>query len=92
MLGRQTESLVSETDFMGGLPPDFVLNALVILLVAVLTMMLLTSKGMPDRWGVAFFDSSEDADESYLVNDQHLAALCKKLSLIHILPMVYTLR
>ena len=80
MLGRQTESLVSETDFMGGLPPDFVLNALVILLVAVLTMMLLTSKGMPDRWGVAFFDSSEDADESYLVNDQHLAALCGKVA------------
>lgn len=79
LLGRQTEAVVSEVDFMG-VAPDFVLNALVILLVALLTTMLLSGKGLPDRWGVAFFDNPEVPEEDYPVNDHHLAALCAKVA------------
>lgn len=80
MLGRQAEPMISGADFMGDLPPDFVLNALVILLVAALTMMLLSGKELSDRWGVSFFDSSGETEGDYLVNEQHLTALCAKVA------------
>lgn len=83
MLGRQAESAISELDFMGNLPPGFVLNALVILLVAALTMILLSGKGLSDRWGVAFFDNPNDAEDDCFVNDQHLAALCSNVAKEH---------
>ncbi len=55
MLGRQAEIGISNLEFSSGFSSDFILNALVILLVTALTMMLLSGKDLSSRWGGIFF-------------------------------------
>lgn len=82
LLGRETGSVFARFDLVAGLPSDFALNALVILLVAILTMMLFSEREPSGRWGVVVLDEAAgDAGEGgFAVKSQQLVELCGKVA------------
>lgn len=72
LLGRETETVLSGFEF-AGVPSEFVLNAIVIILVVAMTMILFSEKELSSRWGVTFLGGSNAEGDSVIVKKQELA-------------------
>lgn len=75
LLGRETETALSGFE-IASVPSEFVLNAIVILLVVAMTMILFSEKELSSRWGVTFLGGSDTGGESVIVKKQELANRC----------------
>ena len=75
LLGRETEAGFGAIDF-GGVSSEFMLNAIVIILVVALTMILFSEKELSSRWGVTFLGGSDAEGDTVIVKKQELANRC----------------
>lgn len=75
LLGRETETALGSLE-IAGVSSEFVLNAIVILLVVALTMILFSEKELSSRWGVTFLGGLDAEGDSAIVKKQELANRC----------------
>jgi DNA-binding CsgD family transcriptional regulator len=81
LFGRQVESHVGMLNF-GVISSEILINALVILLVVVVTMIFFSEKELSSRWGVSFIGGTDEVDK-VMLRKQELLNRCTQISSNH---------
>ena len=79
LLGRETENVFAGLD-LGAASSEFMLNAVVIVLVVAMTMILFSEKELSSRWGVTFLGGSDTEGDRVIVKKQELANRCHEIA------------
>lgn len=79
LFGRVVENNMYLID-VPGFSQDASLNALVILLVVVCTMILFSEQELSSRWGVTFLGSSDKEEDTAIIKKQELATRCHEIA------------
>jgi DNA-binding CsgD family transcriptional regulator len=78
--GRQVEEHAGGLFHDFGFEPSVFINALVILMIVIVSLMLFSEKELSSRWGITFLRGSDAASTAALVKKQELAICVTKIA------------